>query len=74
MVGVGWKENSHQVKSGGSFFVKRSNPLFFLHLSCLQDMRIDVGGWGRPDCFHQRQLRNSTTAELSKLRSFGLSV
>ena len=74
MVGVGWKENSHQVKSGGSFFVKRSNPLTFLRLSCLHDMRIDVGGLGRPDCFHQRQLKNSITAELSKLRSFGLSL
>jgi len=74
MVGVGWKENSHQVKNGGSFFVKRSKPLPFLLLSCLQDVRIDLGGLGRPDCFHQRQLRISITAELAKLSSFGLQA
>ena len=74
MVGVGWKENSLHVKSGGSFFVKRSNPLPFLHLSCLQDMRVDVGGLGRPDYSHQRQLRDNITAELWKLMAFGRRV
>jgi hypothetical protein len=67
-------KNSHQVKSGGSFFVKRSKPLPFLRVSCLQDMRVDIGGLGRPECFHQRQLRDSITAELSMFRSFGLRV